>query len=167
MIMAAYADDAIQRWHARTVESPREALALIDEWIVKWASETAARWAVVDAAANAVIGQVALRSIDLQEGEADVSYWVMPGSRQAGVATESVRALAGWAFDELGLHRLELHHSVVNPASCRVASKAGFMLEGTMHQKAGHAEGRHDMHLHARLRDQVADRSRIATAGAP
>lgn len=157
VIIAAYADESIQRWHARTVESPQEALDLIDEWMGKWVAETAARWAVVDATAHEVVGQVALRSIDLQEGEAEVSYWVMPGSRQVGVATASVRALSRWAFDELGLHRLELHHSVLNPASCGVASNAGFVLEGTMHQKAGHVDGRHDMHLHARLRDQVAD----------
>lgn len=160
VLITAYADEAIQRWHARTVESPREALDLIDEWTGKWAAETAARWAIVEATANEVIGQVALRSIDLQEGEADVSYWVMPASRGAGVATASVRALSGWAFDELGLHRLELHHSVLNPASCRVASKADFVFEGTMHQKAAHEDGRHDMHLHARLRDQVAARPR-------
>ena len=159
VLVAAYGDEAIQRWHARTVASVREARALIDEWIAGWAAETAARWAVVDTTADEVAGQVALRTIDQQEGEAELSYWVMPQSRRSGVAAESVRALSGWAFDELGLHRLELHHSVLNPASCRVASKADFVLEGTMSQKTAHADGRHDMHLHARIRDQGAGRS--------
>lgn len=154
-LIAAYRDEAIQRWHARTLGSHREALQLIDEWNGYWAVESAARWAVVDHSTNKAIGQVALRSIDRQEGEAEVSYWVMPQARQTGVATQSVLAVTGWAFEELGLHRLELHHSVSNTPSCRVALKAGFVLEGTMSAKAVHPDGRHDMHLHARLRDDI------------
>lgn len=152
-LVAAYRDQAIQRWHARTVETPDEARALIDQWNRSWTTESAARWAVVDHPTNEVVAQVALRSIDRQEGEAELSYWVLPHARQTGTATASVLAVARWGFEELGLHRLELHHSVSNTPSCRVALKAGFVLEGTMSAKAVHADGRHDMHLHARLRD--------------
>lgn len=150
-LMSAYGDAAIQRWHARTVDSPREALQLINSWLDGWTAETSARWAVVDAV-DEVMGQVALRDVDFQEGEAELSYWVVPHSRRRGVATESVRTLTQWSFDELGLDRLELHHSLMNDASCRVADGAGFALEGTMYQKAVHLDGRHDMHLHARVR---------------
>lgn len=157
-LVAAFGDEAIQRWHARTVESPREASELMDEWNARWSAESAARWVVVDIAGDEVVGQVGLRSIDFAEGEADISYWVVPQSRQHGVATESVSALARWAFDDLGLHRLELHHAPLNAASCRVAVKTGFVLEGTMREKALHTDGWHDMHLHARLRHDVGTR---------
>lgn len=53
------------------------------------------------------------------------------------------------------LHRLELAHSVRNPASCRVADKAGYRLEGTKRQEGRHADGWHDMHPHARLRSDA------------
>ena len=53
----------------------------------------------------------------------------------------------------LGLHRLELRHSVGNVSSCRVATKTGFALEGTLRRQLMHADGWHDMHLHARLAD--------------
>lgn len=38
-----------------------------------------------------------------------------------------------------------------NAASCRVALKAGFAAEGTRRSAALHADGWHDMHLHARI----------------
>ncbi len=152
VLVAAYADHAIQRWHARTVESEHEARELISEWNHGWTTESLARWSVVDVALDDVVGQVALRSIDFQEGDAEVSYWVLPQARKSGIATDSVRAISRWSFEELGLHRLELHHSVFNAPSCRVAVKAGFVLEGTMQEKALHPDGRHHMHLHARLR---------------
>jgi RimJ/RimL family protein N-acetyltransferase len=45
-----------------------------------------------------------------------------------------------------------LNHSTRNNASCRVAVKSGFLLEGTKRSDAVHSDGRHDMHLHARIR---------------
>ena len=48
---------------------------------------------------------------------------------------------------------VELIHSTRNPASCRVAENAGYKLEGTKRREALHADGWHDMHLHARLID--------------
>lgn len=52
------------------------------------------------------------------------------------------------------LHRLELEHAVDNTASCRVALKAGYAYEGTRRSAALHADGWHDMHLHAHLQDR-------------
>ncbi|MFK0025381.1 GNAT family N-acetyltransferase [Streptomyces sp. NPDC090798] len=53
---------------------------------------------------------------------------------------------------EIGFHRLELDHSTRNHASCRVAAKSGYLLEGTERGAAVHDDGRHDMRLHARIR---------------
>ena len=49
--------------------------------------------------------------------------------------------------------RLENVHAVENMASCRVADKAGFALEGTLRSAMLHADGWHDMHLHAAIAD--------------
>ena len=60
-------------------------------------------------------------------------------------------------FGQVGLHRIELLHSTGNAASCRVAEKAGYVLEGTKRRQGLHADGWHDMHLHARLRDDARE----------
>jgi RimJ/RimL family protein N-acetyltransferase len=67
------------------------------------------------------------------------------------VATRALAVLTAWTFDQLNLHRVELHHSTMNPASCRVAENAGFSMERTKRSEALHSDGWHDMHLHARL----------------
>ena len=54
----------------------------------------------------------------------------------------------------LGLQRVSLMHSTQNPASCRVATAAGFVAEGTMNRYLRHADGWHDMHLHAVVANQ-------------
>ena len=53
--------------------------------------------------------------------------------------------------NRLSLHRIEVQHSTANPASCRVAERAGFPAEGTKVSEALHTDGWHDMHLHARI----------------
>jgi RimJ/RimL family protein N-acetyltransferase len=61
--------------------------------------------------------------------------------------------LADWAFDTLGLERLEIVHSTQNEASCPVALRAGFQKEGIKRHLQIHADGFHDMCLHSRLKD--------------
>jgi ribosomal-protein-alanine N-acetyltransferase len=79
-----------------------------------------------------VIGRIALRGISLAAGIAELTYWVLPAARGRGVAVRASDELARWALRELGLHRLELRHSVANTPSCRVAIKSRFRLEGTL-----------------------------------
>ncbi len=78
------------------------------------------------------------------------------------MASRALTTLSVWALGETRFHRLYLDHSTRNKASCRVAVKAGFLLEGTKRSDAIHSDGRHDMHLHARIR---GDEEYCATTG--
>jgi RimJ/RimL family protein N-acetyltransferase len=155
VFLAAYQDPAIQRWHTRRPWSLDE----VHEWFHRyrraWAEERGAHWAVTRGGGE-VLGRIGLRVQDLEDGVGECAYWVLPAARGAGVAPRALVALSAWALGETGFHRLELDHSVHNPASCRVATKAGFLLEGTKRSAAVHADGRHDMHLHARISDDHA-----------
>ncbi|MGW5283223.1 GNAT family N-acetyltransferase [Streptomyces collinus] len=93
-------------------------------------------------------GRVSLQRLILMGGQAEISYGVSPGARGAGVCSNAVDAATMWALDEDGFHRIELGHSTVNRASCRVAEETGFVLEGVRRQALMHTDGWHDMHLH-------------------
>jgi ribosomal-protein-alanine N-acetyltransferase len=147
VVAAAYADPGIQRWHARSM-TVDEAEAWVAQWPGRWQAETGAGWAVTD---EVVLGQISLRAIDLAEGLAEISYWVLPAARGRNVAARALTVLSRWAFEVLGLHRIEVQHSTLNVASCRVAERAGYPAEGTKRSDALHADGWHDMHLHARI----------------
>ena len=146
-VVSAYSDPAIQQWHARTM-SEAEAQAWIAHWPDRWAQESGAGWALE--VEGRAAGQVSLRRIDLHEACVELSYWVLPFARCRGVAPAALTAVTEWAFD-LGVHRAQLDHSSRNTASCRVATKAGYLAEGTAVQRGLHADGWHDMHLHARV----------------
>ncbi|SDM75068.1 GNAT family N-acetyltransferase [Allokutzneria albata] len=149
-LRTAFADPHIQQWHRLSLESTAEAEEWIASWAVRWAAEEAASWAITEG--EQVLGQVGLRGVDLAEGHAELSYWVLPEARGRGVAVRAAQALADWAFDVAGLHRLEIGHSVANTASCAVARRLGYPLEGTKKSAYLHVDGWHDAHVHARVK---------------
>ena len=57
---------------------------------------------------------------------ANVGYYVAEAHNGRGVATEAVRQVARFAFEEIGLHRVEAGVMPHNPRSMRVLEKAGF-----------------------------------------
>jgi RimJ/RimL family protein N-acetyltransferase len=147
-VVEAYRDPEIQRWHVRSMTED-EALAWVTSWPDRWQAETGAGWAVTRP--DGLVGRVGFRTVNLAEAQAEVAYWTMPEVRGQHIATRAVRAVSDWMFEAVGLHRIELSHSTRNAASCRVAERAGFGYEGTRRQQGWHADGWHDMHLHARL----------------
>lgn len=146
-VVAVYQDAEIQRWHARTIAGEQEASELIAGWRRGWANETGASWAVVDHD-DAVLGRMAIGSINLHEAVAGMGYWTAPAVRGRGIAPRALRAISRWAIENTGFHRLQLEHSTQNEASCKVAQKAGFRPEGTRISAALHRDGWHDMHVH-------------------
>lgn len=61
---------------------------------------------------------------------AQLGYWVNPAVHGRGVATAAVREMAGIAFDELGLHRLQAGTLLHNVASQKVLERNGFTRFG-------------------------------------
>jgi [ribosomal protein S5]-alanine N-acetyltransferase len=151
-VMDAYQDAGIQRWHVQRADSLTETREWIAAWQGDWAAETGAHWAVVEVDSDILLGRTALKHLKFADGTADVAYWTVPAARGKGVCPRAVDAMASWAFGVAGFHRLELQHAVGNTASCRVAEKTGFAVEGVRRSAWLQADGRHDVHAHARLR---------------
>jgi RimJ/RimL family protein N-acetyltransferase len=104
--------------------------------------------AVVERSSRSLVGSAALR---LPHGmrSCDIGYWIAPKAQGNGYATETTRALAGWAF-ERGVHRVEVRLDVRNIGSARVALAAGFGFEGIRREVLRGDGGRVDMAVFVR-----------------
>ena len=149
-LVRAYDDPDIHRWHCRSL-SLTDAESWVSHERQRWQQDLGSSWAITRN--DSLCGRVGIGGVHLDEGRAGVTYWVLPGARGQGVATLALGAVVEWAFGTAGFHRLELDHSTLNAASCRVAMKAGFAVEGTKRAQALHLDGWHDMHAHAMLAD--------------
>ncbi|MEJ7690132.1 MAG: GNAT family N-acetyltransferase [Nocardioidaceae bacterium] len=123
------------------------------QWL-RWAGGLASREAgfclAVADADDIAVGNVMVTDID-RHSTGWASYWTAVAARGHGVASDAVAALAHWLHDEHEVERIELGHRVNNPASCRVATKAGFAAEGVERGKLYYKGVRYDVERHARL----------------
>ncbi|MGW7414062.1 GNAT family N-acetyltransferase [Streptomyces sp. NPDC054863] len=144
-------DPGIQHWSRPGPVTVEEAERRIERWAERWRSEASAVFAIAEPGGGEVVGSAGVADIRLAQGLGEIVYRLLPAGRGRGTVVEAALRLTRWALDDLGLHRVRLTHSTANPASCRVAEKAGFTYEGTMRSALLHADGWHDEHLHARV----------------
>lgn len=145
-------DPDVRRWNpARDCPD----LAAAEAWCrsgADWSDGSHATWHAVDRETLRMVGNVSLFAIDLDDRVAKIGYRVLPAARGRGVARQMVDAVTRWAFAERELMRVQLEHAVGNPASCRVAEAAGFVVEGVTRSAYRLPDGgREDCHIHGRL----------------
>ncbi|SEL96334.1 Protein N-acetyltransferase, RimJ/RimL family [Blastococcus sp. DSM 46786] len=155
-IWAAFQDPELRRWNGGGVTSRTDALVLLGRRM-DWTSGDHASWALVDPAVDDLLASVSLHSLDRLHGNVQIGYWTVPAARGRGLAPAAVDAACRWAFGALPVDRVELCHAVDNPASGRVAEKAGFTREGRLRRSYRYGDGvKHDELLWARLADDPA-----------
>jgi RimJ/RimL family protein N-acetyltransferase len=86
-------------------------------------------WAITLRGSKGLIGMVGLTP-DMDDGSAELGYWLSPVDWGKGYATEAARAVVSYGFDTLGLRGLKSSFFTDNPASGRVLGKLGFVETG-------------------------------------
>jgi len=75
--------------------------------------------------------------------------------RGRGIGAEAQRALAEHLFATTEVDRVEASTDVTNVAEQRSLVKAGFVREGVLRSAQARADGRHDLVVYSRLRDDL------------
>jgi RimJ/RimL family protein N-acetyltransferase len=133
-VLAACQDPEIQRWTQVPVPYTRaDAEGFVGEIAARTAAEGGALFAVVDRASGELAASIGL--FPPIDGWAAIGYWTAAASRRRGLTAEALDVLARWAFDDRGLHRVELHVDPANAGSRAVAARAGFREEGLVRQR--------------------------------
>lgn len=93
------------------------------------------------------IGGIGCRLLDdVHWKTAEIGYWLGEPFWGRGIATAAVKQTTEYAFQALGLARLQASVFEWNPASARVLEKAGYVLEGRL---------RHSIFKDGRLADSL------------
>jgi RimJ/RimL family protein N-acetyltransferase len=100
-----------------------------------------------------LIGAIGI-SIDQSHRLAEMGYWVGKPYWNQGYCTEAAREVLRYAFDVLGLNRVQALHMTRNPASGRVMQKVGMAYEGTLRQALFRWGEFQDAAIYAILRDE-------------
>jgi len=124
--------------------SEADARAFAEHAARGWMEGGQAVFVIAQAPGRQGLGMISLHLFATDPGLAEVGYWLRREARGHGAATTAVRLVAGWAFGELGIRRLNLQTAPENLASQRVAERAGFTREGLLRAWLPTANGRRD-----------------------
>lgn len=153
-LFAIYSDARVMRYWSFAAWTERrqaeEKLALIARQV----RETEMfPWAIADRQDDRLIGGVTLFAIDRTHRRGEIGYNLHPDHQGKGLANEAVRLALRFAFDRLGLERIEADIDPRNEASCRFVEKLGFLREGLLRRRWRVADEVCDTALYGLLRE--------------
>ena len=73
------------------------------------------------------LGDIGLQISAANREEADIGYTVVPGAQGKGIASEALRAVCEYAFNQTGVKAINAYVLADNVGSVRVLEKAGFV----------------------------------------
>ena len=131
-----YADkEAVRFGYAPSMESLHDARRVILATLELARDRTMFHFGVADREHDRIIGHATLFRWEREQRRAEVGYSIRRDLWGRGLATEAVATLIVFAFESLGLRRIEADADPRNVASIRVLEKLGFVREGVARER--------------------------------
>ncbi len=112
------------------VDSREKAIGMIDWLNGNYQRNESVDWGITLKGMDRLIGMCGCYQWDKENRKVDIGYHLMPSHWGQGYATEAARAMIGWAFENLDVHRIQADCTDGNVASERVLLNCGFTVEG-------------------------------------
>jgi len=125
--------ESLQKWASwyHPAYGPEDARLWLAHCAQQWASGRDREFAVDDAQSGKLIGSVGISQINTIHHFGNLAYWTAAAHCNRGVASRAARLALEFAFENMGLTRVEVVVRTDNVASQRVAQNIGARLEGT------------------------------------
>ena len=105
---------------------------LLDKYILSYQKPDYYRWAIIEKNTGICIGQLAIFLVDDNNHFCEIEYCIGSQFQRKGYCSEAVRSVLDYAFDHIGIHKMQVCHKAGNLASKGVIEKCGFTYEGTL-----------------------------------
>jgi RimJ/RimL family protein N-acetyltransferase len=100
------------------------------------------------------VGVISLDLGDRKYRKGEIWYKLLPDYWGQGLATEAMKAMLAFGFEQLKLHRIECGCSIHNVASFKVMEKVGMTREGIKRKVLPLDNGWHDAYLYGILEEE-------------
>lgn len=120
-------------WNEREPDKVRE---LVETWLSQQQETPRIKYqlAITLRTSRALIGSCGVRLEWAGVHEGDIGFELDPEHWGQGYASEAARAMVGFGFSQLGLHRIWARCLADNDRSARVLERLGMRLEGRLRQ---------------------------------
>lgn len=136
-VLAYQRDPHYLRFYEWTGRTPEEVRAFVGLFVIQQQETPRTRFqlAITLKTTGRLVGNCGIRRETNDAREADIGYELDPAYWGQGYATEAMRAVVGWGFSEMHLHRVSAWCIADNAGSVRVLEKLGMQREGRLRDK--------------------------------
>lgn len=103
-----------------------------------WNEDQAYNFVILESSSNKILGGCGLNQINRRHRSCALYFWIRTSATRRGFATRAVVLMARFAFDSLGMQRMEIDIEPDNLAGLRVAEKSGAISEGYLRSRFFH-----------------------------
>jgi ribosomal-protein-serine acetyltransferase len=98
-----------------------------------------------------LIGSIGFVKFDWDARKTEIGYWLDKAEVGKGIVTRACRELITYAFEELGMNRIEIQCSAENLPSAAIPERLGFTKEGVLRQAHIRGGKLHDFNIYGLL----------------
>jgi RimJ/RimL family protein N-acetyltransferase len=125
----------MQYWSSAPWTEEDDAIELVESTRRHFETNSLYQWGVARRDDDALIGTCTLAHVDAQNRRAEIGFVLGSDHWGQGYMTEATNLLLLFAFETLGLHRIEADVDPRNEASIRLIERLGFQREGYLRER--------------------------------
>ncbi len=145
-------DPIVQRYNGPIYQSAKEAQALIEELHVEYVNREGISWAVTLRENGIVVGLFGFHHWSRYHRRVEVGYDLARAYWGQGIASEALRAIIPFGFEQMNLNYIYAGTIADNHESVRLLERLGFQREGTRRQFSWEDDGTfHDSAIYGML----------------
>lgn len=129
-----------------------EALEMIEFFQKSFIERRGIRWGIVIRETQEFIGTVGLNNLQERNKRAEIGYEIHPDYWNKGYASEAVKEVLVFSYEQLDLYRIGAVTYPANDASNQLLIKLGFEREGILRGYLYQNDTSHDAYIFSRLR---------------
>jgi ribosomal-protein-serine acetyltransferase len=101
-----------------------------------------------------IIGLMGLKGTDWTNHKTEIGYWLSEKHQGKGIVTKSCKRLIHFAFEALGINRIQIKAATLNHKSQQIPKRLGFTFEGI--ERAGELllTGYTDLAIYSLLKEE-------------
>jgi Acetyltransferases, including N-acetylases of ribosomal proteins len=152
----------LSQWFAwpAGVKSPADSMTFIRRLNTQWKDDEAAGFGLFTD--GKLMGVAELSGLNSADRCGRLGFWLAPAAGGRGRMTRACELLVGWAFERIGLNRLEIRTTVDNARGKAVPERLGFKLEGVARQAKRLGDRYADVAVYAMLASQWHEMRQLA-----
>jgi len=101
-------------------------------------------------------GLIGFKDPDIINHRTEIGYWLDPKMQGKGIITQAAKALTNYAFEQLGMNRIQIRCGVGNTKSSAIPKRLGYHFESIEREGEFHLDHYIDLEVYSILKKEWA-----------